>query len=87
MEIAPENDSNMRKQYTTVRGYDMRIRRTDASHTSDYQINHAWAPKGQLPTEWEDAKNNPENAFGQIYYGTERRKRADKRSILDTFSR
>jgi len=72
-------------QYTKGRGYDIRTRQVGEILPSGYQ--HAWAPAGQLPPEWEETKNNLDVVEAQIYYSTQRSKRADHRQIIDSFSR
>lgn len=71
-------------RYTTVRGYDIRIK-AETGLTAD--ILHAWAPAGTLPSEWEAVKARADVAEAEIYYSTQRTRRADRRQVLDSFSR
>jgi hypothetical protein len=75
------------KQYKSVRGYDMKVRRADSSGPLDYEVQHALSSPGELPEEWEGLKQDETVQEAEIYYSSQRTKRADRRSILDRFIR
>jgi hypothetical protein len=68
-----------------VKGYVIRIQRGDAGWKSEKQ--HAWAPAGQLPAEWEAVTQDPEVVSAEIFLGSQQRFKPDKRKILAEFSR
>ncbi len=50
-------------------------------------LQHAWGINDELPTAWQDVQQDPEIAEAHIFSSTQRNRRADKRKILDRFSR
>lgn len=71
---------------TVIHGY---VIQTWRSGDAWYQHSDqkAYAPKGQLPEEWEATKGNPEVVEAKIFSTTQALKRADRRIIADQFKR
>jgi hypothetical protein len=77
-----------RKHVTVVLGYVIRTRESGVPWYGPMQTRTVYAIKGQpLPSEWEETKNNPAIEEAQIYKTTQITKRADRRTILDSFKR
>jgi hypothetical protein len=68
-----------------VKGYTIRIQRGAAGWKSEKQ--HAWAPAGQLPAEWDAVKQDPEVVSAEIFLSSQRRFKPDKRKYAGFYQR
>jgi hypothetical protein len=66
-----------------VRGYYIRVDRGNWQT----ELRHGWGIGDELPHEWNEVKADPAVEAAQVFSSTQRNRRADKRKILDTYSR
>lgn len=71
---------------TVVRGYVIQTWRA-GDQFFQHQDTKAYAPKGQLPEEWDQAKQDETIVEAKIFSTSQAVKRADKRIIADQFKR
>lgn len=73
------------KKGILMKGYTIRIQRGDAGWKSEKQF--AWAPAGQVPTEWEQVKADPDVKSAEIFPNSQRHLKPWKRKLTDEFTR
>lgn len=74
-----------RRRGTRVYGHDIRYQTTE----DEWMKNKAygWAPKGQLPPEWDQVKADPHIEKAVIFRNHQRHVRSDRRQIEDRYQR
>jgi hypothetical protein len=68
-----------------VRGYDIDIQHT-GQNWLERDIQHVWAPEGELPDEWGQITQDPNTVAAKIAPSSQRRIRGDKRRYIDEYS-
>ncbi|MBO0783321.1 MAG: hypothetical protein J2P37_31290 [Ktedonobacteraceae bacterium] len=68
-----------------IRSYDIRVKR-QGSCLPDEPL-HGWGSDGEPPPEWTRIQREPDVEWAQLYHASQRSKRADKRKILQTYTR
>jgi hypothetical protein len=69
-----------------VKGYVVQLRRAGQESIHRDEL-HIWGEPDQLPAEWEEVKNDETVEYAEIMNSSQRRVRAEKRKLLDRFSR
>jgi hypothetical protein len=72
-----------RRRGTRVFGHEIRYQTTDDEWMKNK--SYGWAPKGQLPPEWDQTKADPAVEKAVIFRNHQRHVRADKRHLEDTY--
>ena len=75
--------SSDRRRGTRVYGHDIRYQTTEDGWMKNQA--HGWAPKGELPPEWDQVKAKPNVIKAVIFRNHQRHVRSDRRQIEDSY--